>query len=62
MKKKIQSAQVPVSKLQNYFNGLSKLLTENKESYSVSHSGDTTTIELNPGQYMTITMQKGGQS
>lgn len=62
MKKKNQSALVPVSKLQNYFSGLANLLAKNSDSYVVSHSGNTTSIELSPGQYITISTQKGGQS
>lgn len=62
MKKKNQSALVPVSKLQNYFSGLANLLAKNSDSYVVSHSGNTTSIELSPGQYITISTQKGGQA
>lgn len=62
MKRKKRPTLVPVSKLQNYFSGLASLLAENSETYFVSHSGSTTSIELSPGQYITITMQKGGQS
>jgi hypothetical protein len=62
MKRKKRPTLVPVSKLQNYFSGLANLLAENSESYLVSYSGNTTSIELSPGQYITISTQKGGQS
>lgn len=58
MKKKNQSAQVPVSKLQNYFSKLANLLAENSESYLVSQSGNKTSIEVAPGEYMTIQFRK----
>ena len=60
MKKKIQPVQVPVSKLQNYFSKLANLLAENSETYLVSQSGNKTSIEVAPGEYMTISIQKGG--
>ncbi len=62
MKKKNQSVQVPVSKLQNYFSKLANLLAENSETYLVSQSGNKTSIEVAPGEYMTISIQKGSQS
>ena len=62
MKKKNQSVQVPVSKLQNYFSKLANLLAENSGTYLVSQSGNKTSIENAPGEYMTISIQKGGQS
>ncbi len=61
MKKKNQSAQVPVRKLQNYFSKLANLLAENSETYLVSQSGNKTSIEVAPGEYMTISIQKGGE-
>lgn len=62
MKKKNQSALVPVSKLHNYFSKLANLLAENSESYLVSQSGNKTSIEIAPGEYVTILIQKGGQA
>ena len=62
MKKKNQPVQVPVSKLQNYFSKLANLLAENSETYLVFQSGNKTSIEVAPGEYMTISIQKGGQS
>lgn len=62
MKKKKQSVLVPVSKLQNYLGKLANLLAENSESYLVSQSGNKTSIEVAPGEYMTITIRKGGQA
>lgn len=61
MKKKNQSVQVPVSKLQNYFSKLANLLAENSATYLVSQSGNKTSIEVAPGEYMTISIQKGGE-
>lgn len=61
MKKKNQSAIVPVSKLQNYFSKLANLLAENSESYLVSYSGNKTSIEVAPGEFITITVQEGGR-
>lgn len=61
MKKKNQSAIVPVSKLQNYFSKLATLLAENSESYLVSYSGNKTSIEVAPGEFITITLQEGGR-
>lgn len=61
MKKKNQSAIVPVSKLQNYFSKLANLLVENSESYLVSYSGNKTSIEVAPGEFITITVQEGGR-
>lgn len=58
MKKKTQSALVPVSKLQNYFSKLASLLAENSESYLVSQSGNRTSIEIAPGEYVTISLRK----
>jgi hypothetical protein len=58
MKKKNQSALVPVSKLQNYFSKLANLLAENSESYLVSQSGNRTSIEIAPGEYVTISLRK----
>nr|DAQ90655.1 MAG TPA: hypothetical protein [Caudoviricetes sp.] len=62
MKRKKRPTLVPVSKLQNYFSGLASLLAENSDSYLVSYSGNTTSIELSPGEYITISTEKGGQS
>ena len=62
MKKKKRPTLVPVSKLQDYFKGLASLLAENSESYLVSYSGNTTSSELSPGEYITISTLKGGQS
>ena len=61
MKKKNQSVQVPVSKLQNYFSKLANLLAESSGPYLVSQSGNKTSIEVAPGEYMTISIQKGGE-
>lgn len=62
MKKRIQSGQVPVSKLQGFFNELSSML-QGSDSFLVRRSDDgTTSIRLARGQYLTISMQKGGQS
>lgn len=62
MKTKTKSGQVPVSKLQGFFNELSSMLQEN-DSFFVRRSEDgTTSIRLARGQYLTISMQKGGQS
>lgn len=61
MKKKNQSAIVPVSKLQNYLNKLANLLAENSESYLVSYSGNKTSIEVAPGEFITISVQEGGE-
>ena len=61
MKKQIQSGQVPVSKLQSFFSELSSML-ESGESFYVRRSDDgTTSIRLARGQYLTISMQKGGK-
>ncbi len=62
MKTKSQSAQVPVAKLQNYLSELSALLTQTEDSLLVRRSDDgTTSIRLARGQYLTISLQKGGQ-
>lgn len=62
MKKK-QSAQVPVSKLQNYLSELSTLLEQTSDNLHVSRTTDgVTSIRLSRGQYLTISLQKGGQS
>lgn len=62
MKTKTKSAQVPVAKLQNYFSELSALLTQSEENLLVRRSDDgTTSIRLARGQYLTISLQKGGQ-
>lgn len=59
MKKKIKSGQVPVSKLQGFFNELSSML-QGSDSFLVHRSDDgTTSIRLARGQYLTISMQKG---
>nr|DAX87400.1 MAG TPA: hypothetical protein [Caudoviricetes sp.] len=61
MKKQIQSGQVPVSKLQSFFSELSSMLGSG-ESFYVRRSDDgTTSIRLARGQYLTISMQKGGK-
>ena len=61
MKKQIQSGQVPVSKLQGFFSKLSSMLGSG-ESFYVRRSDDgTTSIRLARGQYLTISMQKGGK-
>lgn len=60
MKKKTQSAQVPVSKLQNYLAELSTLLPQTEDNLLVRRTGDTTSIRLARGQYLTISLQKGG--
>lgn len=62
MKKKTQSGQVPVSKLQSFFSELSTMIQGN-DSFFVRRSADgTTSIRLARGQYLTISMQKGGRS
>ena len=61
MKKQIQSGQVPVRKLQGFFSKLSSMLGSG-ESFYVRRSDDgTTSIRLARGQYLTISMQKGGK-
>lgn len=60
MKKKKQSAQVPVTKLQNYFSELSTLLAQTNSSFHVSRKDGITSIRLARGQYLTISLQKGG--
>lgn len=49
---------MPVSKLQNYFSGLASLLAENSDSYLVSYSGNTTSIELSPGSTLQYRQRK----
>ncbi|WP_373136677.1 hypothetical protein [Bacteroides sp. HPS0048] len=61
MKKQTKSGQIPASKLQSFFTELSSML-QASESFHVRRSDDgTTSIRLARGQYLTISMQKGGQ-
>lgn len=61
MKKKTQSGKVPVSKLQAFFSQLSGMLSQEGSEFFVNRSDDgTTSIRLSQGQYLTISMQKGG--
>lgn len=60
MKKKTQSAQVPVSKLQNYLAELAIMLPQTEENLLVRRTEGTTSIRLARGQYLTISLQKGG--
>lgn len=63
MKKKSQSGKVPVSKLQTFLSELSGMLSQEGSEFFVNRSDDgTTSIRLARGQYLTISMQKGGQS
>ena len=63
MKKKSQSGKVPVSKLQTFLSELSGLLSQEGSEFFVNRSDDgTTSIRLARGKYLTISMQKGGQS
>lgn len=62
MKKQIQSGQIPASKLKSFFAELSSML-EVSDSFHVSRSSDgSTSIRLARGKYLTISLQKGGQS
>lgn len=63
MKKKSQSGKIPVTKLQAFFNELSNVLSQEGSEFFVNRSADgTTSIRLARGQYLTISMQKGGRS
>lgn len=63
MKKKSQSGKVPVSKLQTFLSELSGMLSQEGSEFFVNRSDDgTTSIRLARGQYLTISMQKGGRS
>ena len=63
MKKKSQSGKVPVSKLQTFLSEPSGMLSQEGSEFFVNRSDDgTTSIRLARGQYLTISMQKGGQS
>ena len=63
MKKKSQSGKVPVSKLQAFLSELSGMLSQEGSEFFVNRSDDgTTSIRLARGQYLTISMQKGGRS
>ncbi|MBC5612880.1 hypothetical protein H8S58_07970 [Bacteroides sp. NSJ-2] len=63
MKKKSQSGKVPVSKLQTFLSELSGMLSQEGSEFFVNRSDDgTTSIRLAQGQYLTISMQKGGRS
>lgn len=60
MKKKIQSGQVPAVKLQCFFTELSTML-QGSEYFFVRRAEDgTTSIRLQHGEYLTISMQEGG--
>lgn len=61
MKTKTKSGQVPVSKLQAFFNELSTMLQENDSLFVHRSEDGTTSIRLARGQYLTISMQKGGR-
>ncbi|MFK2166436.1 hypothetical protein ACIXIU_10655 [Bacteroides fragilis] len=62
MKKKTQSGKVPVSKIQAFFSQLSGMLSQENSEFFVNRSDDgTTSIRLSRGQYLTISMQKGGK-
>lgn len=63
MKKKSQSGKVPVAKLQAFFSELANVLSKEGSEFFVNRSDDgTTSIRLACGQYLTISMQKGGKS
>lgn len=62
MKTKTKSGQVPVSKLQGFFNELSSMLQENDSLFVRRSEDGTTSIRLARGQYLTISMQKGGKA
>ena len=62
MKKKSQSGKVPVCKFQAFFSQLSSMLSQEGSEFFVNRSDDgTTSIRLSRGQYLTISMQKGGK-
>ncbi|MBE7398160.1 hypothetical protein IN666_01475 [Bacteroides fragilis] len=58
MKKKFQSGQMPMSKLQSFFNELSTTLQESDPCLTHRPNGGTPSIRLVRGQYLTIPMQK----